>query len=218
MYYAFSENFILPISHDEVVHGKKSLLDKMPGDTWHKFANLRAFNVYMIAHPGKKLTFMGNEFGQFKEWNFKEGLEFFMLDYPLHKGLWEFNAELNRVYRENPAFYEIEDGWQGFQWISADEACNNIVSFFRKDKSGNSVAVIVNFSGNAYKNYRLGVDKGEYKIIINSDDKKFGGSGIIKSKTYKTAKKTAHGREYSIKFDLPAFTGICFVKNNLSEV
>ncbi|MBQ6922804.1 MAG: alpha amylase C-terminal domain-containing protein, partial [Clostridia bacterium] len=212
MYYAFSENFVLPISHDEVVHGKRSLIDKMPGDIETKFANLRAFNLYMFAHPGKKLNFMGNEFGQFKEWNYKEGLEFFMLDFPLHKKLFEFNKNLNRIYADTPAFYEIEDGWQGFRWISADESNNNVIAFERFDKSGNSVVVIVNFSGNEYTKYRLGVDKGEYSVLISSDDKKFGGNGKVAKKTYKAVRKTAHFRDYSIMLDLPAFTGIYFVK------
>ena len=212
MYYAFSENFVLPISHDEVVHGKRSLIDKMPGDIETKFANLRAFNLYMFAHPGKKLNFMGNEFGQFKEWNYKEGLEFFMLDFPLHKKLFEFNKNLNRIYADTPAFYEIEDGWQGFRWISADESDNNVIAFERFDKSGNSVVVIVNFSGNEYTKYRLGVDKGEYSVLISSDDKKFGGNGKVAKKTYKAVRKTAHFRDYSIMLDLPAFTGIYFVK------
>ena len=214
MFYAFSENFILPISHDEVVHGKKSLLDKMPGDIEEKFSNLRAFNLYMFAHPGKKLNFMGNEFGQFKEWNYKEGLEFFMLDFPLHQKLHEFNRALNGIYRDYPALYEIDDGWQGFQWISADESANNIISFERKDKAGHTIVVVVNFSGNRYEKYRLGVDKGEYKTLINSDSKKFGGTGSDALKIYKTVKKSAHGRENSIMITLPPFTGIYFEKIN----
>ncbi|MBP5467097.1 MAG: 1,4-alpha-glucan branching protein GlgB [Clostridia bacterium] len=214
MFYAFSENFILPISHDEVVHGKKSLLDKMPGNIEEKFANLRAFNLYMFAHPGKKLNFMGNEFGQFKEWNYKEGLEFFMLDFPLHKKLLEFNRTLNGIYRDYPALYEIDDGWQGFQWISADESANNVISFERKDKAGHTIVVVVNFSGNGYGKYRLGVDKGEYRTLINSDSKKFGGHSGVLLKTYKTVKKSAHGRENSITITLPPFTGIYFEKLN----
>ena len=213
MFYAFSENFILPISHDEVVHGKKSLLDKMPGSIEDKFANLRAFNTYMFAHPGKKLNFMGNEFGQFKEWNYKEGLEFFMLDFPLHKKLHEFNRTLNGIYAMTPAFFEIEDGWEGFEWISADESNNNVISFLRRDKNGNEVVCVMNFSGNDYKKYRLGVPEGEYDLILNSDAKKFGGNGTISKKTFKSVKKTAHGRENSIILTLPRFTGLYLRKN-----
>ncbi|MBE7062123.1 MAG: 1,4-alpha-glucan branching protein GlgB, partial [Clostridiales bacterium] len=121
MCYAFSENYVLPISHDEVVHGKKSLLDKMSGDNFDKFCSIRAFMLYQFAHPGKKLNFMGNEFGQYKEWNYKEGLEFFMLEYDLHKKLHEFNKKLNKFYKNTPSLYEIEDSWDGFEWISADE-------------------------------------------------------------------------------------------------
>ncbi|MEG9429588.1 MAG: 1,4-alpha-glucan branching protein GlgB [Christensenellaceae bacterium] len=214
MFYAFSENFVLPISHDEVVHGKKSLIDKMPGNIEDKFANLRAFNLYMFAHPGKKLNFMGNEFGQFKEWNYKEGLEFFMLDFPLHKKLHDFNRTLNGIYKHTPALYQIEDSWQGFEWISADENENNVLSFIRKGKNGDAIVAIVNFSGNDYKKYRLGVPSGEYSIIINSDDKKFGGNGTLTKKTFKTVKKSAHGKENSILLTLPRFTGIYFKKIN----
>lgn len=212
MFYAFSENFILPISHDEVVHGKKSILDKMPGDVFTKFSNLRAFNCYMYAHPGKKLTFMGSEFGQFKEWDYKEGIEFFMLKFDLHRKLLNFNKELNHLYKSTPALYEIEDGWNGFNWISADERDNNVVSFERKDKNGRVLCAIINFSGNNYSNYRLGVEKGEYKIVLNSDDKKFGGCGFTKGKTFKSVRIGAHGRKNSIRFNLPRFSGIYFLK------
>ena len=212
MYYAFSENYVLPISHDEVVHGKKALLDKMPGDVPEKFANLRAFMTYMFAHPGKKLSFMGNEYGQFKEWNFEEGLEFFMLKYELHKKLSNFNKNLNGIYKSLPALYEIEDSWDGFKWISADESNNNVISFERFDRKGNTLVAVINFSGNDYKQYRLGVSKGAYTLLLNSDDAKFGGSGLIRSKKYKTSHKGAHGRDCSILIKLPKFTGLYFVK------
>ncbi|MBR5387896.1 MAG: 1,4-alpha-glucan branching protein GlgB [Clostridia bacterium] len=212
MYYAFSENFILPVSHDEVVHGKKSLLDKMPGTIEEKFANLRAFNMYMFAHPGKKLSFMGNEYGQFKEWNYKEGLEFFMLSYPLHKKLYEFNAKLNEIYKGTPAFYEVEDSWEGFRWIAADEKDNNVIAFERFDRRGNSVAVVINFSGNDYPKYRLGAEKGEYELLLCSDKKRFGGNGEYGKKTYTAVRKPAHGREYSITVNLSKFSGMYFIK------
>ncbi len=212
MYYTFSENFVLPISHDEVVHGKKSLLDKMPGEITVKFSSLRAFLAYMFAHPGKKLSFMGSEFGQFKEWNYKEGIEFFMTKFELHKKLSEFNKSLNNIYKCTPALYEIEDSWAGFKWISPDERDNNVISFERMDKKGNVLAVISNFSGNDYKKYRLGLDSGTYKIILNSDDKKFGGLGTLKGKTFRTVKKPAHGKKTSICIDLPKFTSVYFVK------
>lgn len=212
MYYAFSENYVLPISHDEVVHGKKSLLDKMPGDIPEKFANLRAFMTFMFAHPGKKLNFMGNEFGQFKEWDYKSSIEFFMLKFENHKKLWIFNKTLNDIYKNSSPLYKIEDSWDGFQWISADEKDNNVISFIRKDDCGKQIVVIINFSGNLYRKYRLGVEKGEYRLILNTDEKKYGGSGTLKGKTFRTVKRKAHGRNDSISFDLPKFTGLYFEK------
>ncbi len=214
MCYAFSENYILPISHDEVVHGKKSLLDKMSGNYFDKFASCRAYLAYMFAHPGKKLSFMGNEYGQFKEWNYKEGLEFFMLDYEFHKKLFRFNKKLNAIYKQTPAMYEIEDSWDGFSWISADEKDNNVLSFTRCDRNGNSLIVIINFSGRDFPLYRLGVEKGEYSMILNTDVKKYGGSGNIRKKTYKTTNIGAHGKPNSITLKLPKFTALYFVKAN----
>ena len=206
--YAFSENYILPISHDEVVHGKKSLIDKMHGNIDDKFATLRAFNAYMFAHPGKKLSFMGNEFGQFREWDYKSGLEFFMLDFPKHKALKEYNKVLNKYYLSTPSLYEIEDSWDGFDWISVDECDNNLIAFKRTDKSGKYTIAIINFSGNDYKSYRLGVDKGEYKITLCTDDKKFGGEGRVVKKSLKSVKKKAHGYDNSLNLVLPRFTAL----------
>ena len=212
MCYAFSENYILPISHDEVVHGKKSLLDKMPGDIDCKFANLRAYLTYMFAHPGKKLNFMGNEFGQFKEWNFAEGLEFFMLNFEMHKKLHKFNKELNFIYKSNAPLYEIEDSWDYFEWISVEERDNNVLAFKRTDGKGNQLIAIMNFSGYTFNDYRLGVDKGEYKILLCSDDKKFGGQGRVHKKTLKSKKAFAHGKDNSIMITLPSFSGMYIVK------
>ena len=214
MVYSFSENYVLPISHDEVVHGKKSLLDKVPGSIEDKFSTIRAFNAYMYAHPGKKLTFMGNEYGQFKEWDYKEGLEFFMLDYDLHNKLREYNKSLNRIYKDTPALFEIEDSWDGFEWIAVDEKNNNVLAFKRTDKRGNKLIAVMNFSGCDYNKYRLGVDKGEYKAVLCTDDKKYGGRGIVRYKTYKTAKKQAHGRENSILITLPRLSALYFIEKN----
>ena len=215
MYYAFSENFILPVSHDEVVHGKKSLLDKMPGDIPDKFANLRAFSAYMFAHPGKKLSFMGSEFGQFKEWNYKEGIEFFMLKFELHKKLYEYNVTLNDLYKTLAPLYEVDGSWDGFKWISADERDNNVISFERISSSGEKIIVVINFSGNDYYKYRLGVEKGEYQLVLNSDDVKFGGKGTLgRKRKFNTVKKSSHGRENSITITLPRFTGLYFKKIN----
>ena len=213
MCYAFSENYVLPISHDEVVHGKKSLLDKMPGTIESKFANLRTFLMYMFAHPGKKLNFMGNEFGQFKEWNYTEGLEFFMLNFENHKKLHGFNKAINFIYKNNPAFYEIEDSWDGFSWIAVDERDNNVIAFKRKDLKDNQIIALMNFSGYSFDKYRLGLDEGKYSILLCSDDKKFGGQGRIKKRVYKTYKKPAHGVNNSIEIALPAFCGVYLIKN-----
>ena len=212
MTYAFSENYVLPISHDEVVHGKRSLLDKMYGTIENKFSSLRAFWIYMFAHPGKKLNFMGNEYGQFKEWAYKEGLEFFMLDYPMHNKLFKFNKRLNKLYKNTPALFEIEDSWDGFKWVAVDERDNNVIAFTRKDKSGNEITAIINFSGYDFTKYRLGVEKGKYKVILCSDDKRFGGLGRVKRKTIKSVKKTAHGYENSVSLTLPSFTGMYLIK------
>jgi len=213
MFYAFSENFILPISHDEVVHGKKSLLDKMYGNIEEKFASFRAFNAYVYAHPGKKLTFMGNEYGQFKEWDYKEGLEFFMTDFENHKKLLNFNKHLNKIYKENSPLYEIEDSWDGFSWISANERDNNVISFKRRDKKGKTLIFIANFSGKDFNHYRLGVDQGSYSVILDTDDVRYGGKGLLKRKKIKAAKKTAHSREYSVLIKLPRFSALYLVKN-----
>ncbi len=212
MFYAFSENYVLPISHDEVVHGKKSLIDKVNGSIEEKFATIRTFMLYMMSHPGKKLSFMGNEYGQFREWDYKNGLEFFMLKFDLHNKLHVFNKQLNFVYKNNSPLYEIEDSWDGFEWISVDEKFNNIIAYNRTDRKGNKILAIFNFSGNDYFGYNIGCDKGEYKLLISSDEKKFGGYRTTKRRNYKSVKEYAHNKKYSIKIDLPRFSGAYFIK------
>lgn len=212
MMYAFSENYILPISHDEVVHGKGSLINKMPGSYEDKFAGLRSFWGYMMAHPGKKLNFMGSEFGQFKEWAYKEGLEFFLKTYELHDKLSKYTKALNEFYKNTPAFYQIEDSWDGFEWLAPDDNEKNVLSFVRKDREGNEVFVLVSFDGAEKQEYRLGLPKGKYKIIFNSDDKKYGGNGVMHKFTYETRKIPSHGKENSIKLELPKMTCLYFIK------
>ncbi len=214
MCYAFSENFVLPISHDEVVHGKKSLIDKIGGNIETKFGTIRTFMLYLMAHPGKKLNFMGNEYGQFREWDYKNGLEFFMLDFVLHKKLKFFNKKLNHIYKENAPLYQIEDSWDGFEWIAVDEFQNNVYSFIRKDKNGNKIIAIFNFSGNDYSDYRLGLDKGKYQMLINTDQKPYGGKGAFRKRVYHTKKVSAHGKDYSIKVYLPRFSGAYLIEKN----
>lgn len=213
MMYAFSENYVLPISHDEVVHGKGSLVNKMPGTYEEKFAGVRSFLGYMMAHPGKKLNFMGYEFGQFKEWNEKEGLEFFLKDYDLHAKLSEYVKELNFFYKSHPEFYEIEDSWDGFEWLASDDADRNIVSFIRRDKKGNEIVVLVSFSGTVGKDYLLGINgKNSYRIVFNSDDVQYGGNGLLKKKLLRPLKKPSHGKEYSLELDVPPMTCLYLVK------
>ena len=214
MMYAFSENYVLPISHDEVVHGKASLIGKMPGDYYEKFAGMRAFLGYMMSHPGKKLNFMGSEIGQFKEWNYKEGIEFFLTQYPLHKKLGTMVKELNFLYKSTPALYEIEDSWDGFEWLAADDADRNFLAYQRKDRAGNTVVVMINFSGSDYKDYKLGLPKGSYKVIFNSDAVRFGGSGMIRKHVFHTDKAFSHGKENSITFDLPKLTCVYLIKTH----
>lgn len=214
MMYAFSENYVLPISHDEVVHGKASLIGKMPGEYEEKFAGVRVFLGYMMSHPGKKLHFMGSEFGQFKEWNYKEGIEFFLKDYPMHEKLSVAVRELNELYKTTPALYEIEDSWDGFEWLAADDADSNFVAYQRKDREGNAVVVMLNFSGSDLTNYRLGLPKGKYQVIYNSDSVRYGGSGAMKKHIFTTTKSFSHGKEYSIGFDLPKLTCVYLKKIN----
>ncbi len=201
MMYAFSEHYILPISHDEVVHGKKSLLDKQFGSYEDKFAGVRAFMGYMIAHPGKKLMFMGSEFGQFKEWNYKEGLEFFLKDYEKHNKLDRFFTELNKFYLANEALYGDDDGWDGFEWIAADDADKNSLAFIRKCGKSEIIAAI-NFSGADIK-YRIGVEKGCYKVVFDSDKQIYGGDGKSRKRIYNAEAISSNGKNYSIEIDMP---------------
>ena len=214
MMYAFSENYVLPISHDEVVHGKCSLIGKMPGEYAEKFAGVRAFLGYMTAHPGKKLNFMGYEFGQFKEWDYHEGLEFFLRDqYELHGKLSVMVRDLNEYYKTTPAFYEVEDSWDGFEWLAPDDADRNVVSFIRRDRAGNEVIALVCFSGADATDYLLGVNKrGKYKVVFNTDDKKYGGEGKITKKVFTAVKRQSHGKDYSLPISVPKHTCLYLVR------
>ncbi len=212
MMYAFSENYILPISHDEVVHGKASLIGKMPGSYEEKFAGLRTFLGYMMSHPGKKLHFMGSEIGQFKEWNYSEGIEFFLKQYAPHEKLSLMVQELNTIYKTTPAFYEIEDSWEGFEWLAADDGDRNFVAYKRRDKEGTEYVVLLNFSGSDLVDYTLGLDKGKYQLVFNSDSVRYGGSGKMRRMVFNTTKSYSHGKEYSIKFNLPKLTCVYLKK------
>ena len=215
MMYAFTENYVLPISHDEVVHGKGSLIGKMPGSYEEKFAGVRCFLGYTIAHPGKKLNFMGYEFGQFKEWDFSEGLEFFLRDrFELHGKLSLFVKELNHLYKTTMPFFEVDDGWAGFEWLAADDKDRNIVAFLRRDKAGREVLAVVSFSGADANDYMLGVNvRGKYRLIFNSDDVKYGGRGMLgKRKVFRAIQYPTHGKQYSIRLPMPKLTCLYLVK------
>lgn len=213
MFYAFSENFVLPISHDEVVHGKKSLIDKMPGSYDEKFAGVRAFLGYMMAHPGKKLMFMGQEFGQFIEWNYEKGLDWLLLDYPKHRALQNYFKKINELYKANPAFWQIDYSWEGFSWISSDDKDNSVIAFRRIDEKGKEIIVVCNFTNVERCDYRIGIPKkGAYKIVFNSDDVDFGGEGKGNKGKLKTESINMHGFEQSISLDLPPMSAIYIKK------
>ena len=202
-FYCFSENYVLPISHDEIVHGKCSMIEKMPGTDEQKFASYRAFLCYMFAHPGKKLLFMGQEFGQRREWNYKSELEWFMLDYPNHKTLLDFSKALNKFYRENAPLWENDDSWKGFSWISNDDYRQSVIAFRRIDDSGNEIIAVCNFVPVGREHYRIGVPQaGTYTLVFDSDASAFGGSGTALKKV-KSEEDPMHGFDQSIALTLP---------------
>ena len=210
-FYAFSENFVLPISHDEVVHGKGSLINKMPGDYEAKFANLRTFFGYMMAHPGKKLLFMGQEFGQFTEWNETKSLDWMLLGYDKHTELQTYVKTLNKFYKDHPAFWQIDYSWEGFQWIVPDDSQQSVIAFLRKDTAGKQILVVCNFNPVLREGYTLGAPvTGTYKEVLNSDDAAFGGSGAVHNKPVRTHKKPMHGFEQSITITLPPMSTLYF--------
>ena len=204
MTYAFTENFMLPFSHDEVVYGKQSLLYRMPGDEWQRFANLRLLFGYMYTHPGTNLLFMGAEFGQSSEWNFQQSLDWHLLQYEFHSGVQKMVKELNRIYQTYPALYEKQFSPDGFLWIDYGDAENSVLSFIRKGHDAkNDLIVVCNFTPVPRKEYRLGVPKTKaLKEIFNSDSGEYGGSGMS-NKTLRISKKESHGYKQSIVLTLP---------------
>ena len=202
--YAFSENFLLPISHDEVVHGKGSLIGKMPGDPWQQLANVRAYLAFQWAHPGKQLLFMGQEFGQRSEWSEQRGLDWWILDQPAHHALLGFVSQLNRVYRENAAFWQQDTSAAGFSWIDGADAANSVIAFLRWDGDGNPVACIFNFSGRPISDYRIGLPfAGTWEELLNSDAGEFGGSGVGNYGSAVAETEPSHGQPASVVLTLP---------------
>lgn len=209
--YAFSENYILPLSHDEVVHGKCSLISKMPPPYENQFGGLRALYGYMVAHPGKKMLFMGGEFAQFSEWAYQRGLDWMLLDYPAHRQMQTYVKALNHFYLATPQLWEQDTDWRGFEWISHEDNRNNIIAFRRVAKDGSDIVVVVNFSPEEQQEYRIGVPiTGTYEEIFTSDKTEFGGSGMANGKL-KTENKPMHGQEQSIVLKIPRF-GVLFFK------
>ncbi|MGM9922819.1 MAG: 1,4-alpha-glucan branching protein GlgB [Bacillus sp. (in: firmicutes)] len=209
--YACNENYILPISHDEVVHGKRSLLDKMPGEYEDKFAGVRSFILYMLCHPGKKLLFMGSEIGQFVEWDCSKEIEWFLLKYDYHKKLQTFFKEANHFYLEHKPLWELDCSRDGFAWICHNDHSRNVLAFRRIDKENNELLILVNFSQSMWEDYYVGVpSEGTYKEIFNTDLKRFGGSGQRNRKLLKSIEGTMHDYEQYISVSLPPLTAIVF--------
>lgn len=203
--YTYSENYILPLSHDEVVHGKNSLISKQPGEYAEKFEGLKALFGFMMAHPGKKLLFMGGEFGQFIEWDYHKQLDWFLLDYDSHRNLHNFVGKLNRYYLKHPEFYQMDDNYDGFKWICVDDNMQNIVSFIRYAKNGDYTIAVVNFSPVARNLYSMGVpEKRTYRVVLDSNATEFGGTDIVKNIKYAAKKGEMHGYPYRIDLNIPA--------------
>jgi 1,4-alpha-glucan branching enzyme len=209
--YAFQEHFILVLSHDEVVHGKKSLLGKMPGDEWQKFANLRMFYAWMIGHPGKKLLFMGGEFGQIQEWNHDRSLDWELVQLPRHDGLRRLVQHINYVYRNEPALWDLDDTYEGFEWIDFHDSDHCVVAFLRRSQAGDLLAFVVNATPVPRYNYRLGVpNDGFYREIINTDGETYGGSNIGNLGGLEADDVDWQGRKYSIVINLPPLAVVAF--------
>lgn len=210
-FYAFSENFILPISHDEVVYGKRSMVEKMPGDYETKFSGLRTFLAYMMAHPGKKLLFMGTEFAQFKEWDYATELDWDLLKYEKHIQMKDYVKALNRFYLDHKELYEVDCSWDGFSWIANDDSNQNIIAFKRMDKSGNALLCVVNFAPVKREGYRIGAEAGKYKEVFNTDRIEYGGTGAGNPSSVMTEEVPMHGYEDSVSLTIPPMS-VLFLK------
>jgi 1,4-alpha-glucan branching enzyme len=210
--YAFTENFVLVLSHDEVVHGKRSLIGKMPGDPWQQFANLRTLYGYMYGHPGKKMLYMGNEFGQWREWNHDTSLDWHLCEYPPHHGLQRFVRDLNHLYRQEPALHAVDYEWNGFQWIDFNDAENSVIAFLRKtEDASESILCVGNFTPVPRHHYRVGVPTaGHYRELLNSDAELYGGSNMGNSGGVRAEASPCHGLPYSLSLTLPPLSILFF--------
>ena len=204
MMYAFSENYVLPMSHDEVVHMKGSVYGKMPGDAWLKFAGVRGFYAYMLAHPGKKLSFMGVELGTEEEWAFYKELNWSLLEQEDNARLHQCIKDLNHFYLSQSPLWEIDFDWEGFEWLVSDDNHNNVVVFLRRDKAGKTLACAVNFSPNSYADYRFGCPPfKEWVEVFNTDAQAYGGTGFTNEQPAKVSWKPSHGKESSVAIRIP---------------
>ncbi|MEY4397597.1 MAG: hypothetical protein RLZ53_173, partial [Actinomycetota bacterium] len=211
MLYAYDEKFILPISHDEVVHGKGSLLSKMPGDRWQQLANVRAYLSFMWSHPGKQLLFMGSEFGQLTEWNQEAGLEWWILEQPQHEQLQKLVSDLNRLYLDNPALWQLDHERGGFQWIDGGNSSQSILTFLRYDRKGNPIACVINFSGVPHHDFQLGLPKsGKWNEILNTDSGIYGGSGVGNFGAVNANGEGTHGQLHSATIQVPPLAAVWF--------
>jgi 1,4-alpha-glucan branching enzyme len=219
IWYAFSENFILPLSHDEVVYGKGSLLGKMPGDEWQKFANLRLLLGFMFTHPGKKLLFMGGEYGQTREWTHEESLDWHLLEHPLHQGVQKWVKDLNLIYRREPALFELDFERDGFEWIDFSDWAKSIISYIRRGRSsGDLILVVCNFTPEVREAYRIGVPKsGFWREILNSDAKEYGGSGQGNLGGIESRPTILHHRDYSLSLTLPPLSVLVFKREQFQS-
>jgi 1,4-alpha-glucan branching enzyme len=212
LYYAFTENFLLPVSHDEVVHGKASLIGKMPGDEWRRFANARAFLSYMFAHPGKKLMFMGTEIGQTTEWNYQSQIPWELLQFPIHRGLQTLVREWNHLYQSEPALYEVDFHWDGFEWVDFHDIDSSVISFFRYSaQRASSLLFVCNFTPLVREGYELGLNlDGRYTPVLNSDERRYGGSGVGYRDPVWTERRELHGKPYTLRVTLPPLAVVGF--------
>lgn len=215
MMYAFSENFVLPISHDEVVHGKGSLLNKMPGDYNQKFAGLRTFMGYMMTHPGKKLLFMGCEFGQFIEWDYHKQLDWMLLDYESHRKTKDYIRTLNHYYLAHPALWQVEDNWDGFRWLNADDNTRSVITYYRADEKGKKSLVLCNFAASRWEDYRMGVpEAGTYRVALCSEEEQYGGAGFDRETLYRSEEQPLGQWAHSITLDVPPLS--CMILESIN--